>query len=44
MKLDRITDGGSVYEVMAPGTEPPCRYSDPHGVTLRIHTKLVGTE
>ncbi len=33
-----------VYEVMAPGTEPPFRYSDPHRRTLRIHTKHVGTE
>lgn len=33
-----------VYEVMAPGTEPPYRYSDPYRRTLRIHTKHVGTE
>lgn len=33
-----------VYEVMAPGKEPVWRYSDPYRRTLRIHTKLVGTE
>ena len=33
-----------VYEVMAPGKEPPWRYSDAYRRTLRIHTKLVGTE
>ena len=39
---DRITDGGKVYEVMAPGKEDVFRLSDPYGVTLRIHTKQVG--
>ncbi len=33
-----------VYEVMAPGGEPPWRYSDPYRVALRIHTKHVKTE
>ncbi len=33
-----------VYEVMAPGKEPPCRFSDPYRKVLRIHTKQVGTE
>lgn len=33
-----------VYEVMAPGTEPCWRYSDPYRHTLRIHTKHVATE
>jgi hypothetical protein len=33
-----------VYEVLAPGGEPPWRYSDPYRKTLRIHTKHVGTE
>jgi hypothetical protein len=33
-----------VYEVLAPGGEPPWRYSDPYRRTLRIHTKHVGTE
>ncbi|HPM23988.1 MAG TPA: hypothetical protein PLP66_08770 [Phycisphaerae bacterium] len=45
---DRIreTVGAQVflYEVMAPGGEPPGRYSDPHRNTLRIHTKFVGME
>jgi len=45
---DRIreTDGTTtfVYEVMAPGNEPPFRYSDPYRRTLRIHTKHVATE
>ncbi len=33
-----------VFEVMAPGDEPPWRYSDPGRKTLRIHTKQVATE
>lgn len=33
-----------VYEVMAPGNEPPWRYSDPYRRTLRVHTKHVATE
>ena len=45
---DRIreTDGDQIflYEVMAPGGEPPWRYSDPYRRTLRIHTKFVGME
>jgi len=45
---DRIRETiGSVtftYEVMAPGKEPPWRYSDAYRPTLRIHTKLIGTE
>ncbi len=45
---DRIheTSGASlfVYEVMAPGGEPPFRYSDPYRKALRIHTKHVATE
>ena len=42
----RETDGSQtvVYEVMAPGKEPPWRYSDPYRKTLRIHTKQVDTE
>lgn len=32
-----------IYEVMAPGGEPPFRFSDPYRRTLRIHTKHVGT-
>ena len=45
---DRIKEtlGGTlaVFEVMAPGNEPPWRYSDPGRKTLRVHTKQVGTE
>ena len=45
---DRIKEAvGStsyVYEVLAPGTEPAYRFSDPYRRTLRIHTKQVGTE
>ncbi len=33
-----------VYEVMAPGREPPWRWSDPFRKVLRIHTKQVGQE
>jgi len=42
----READGSQtqVYEVMAPGGEPPFRFSDPYRNTLRIHTKHVGTE
>ncbi|TVQ64480.1 MAG: hypothetical protein EA379_01295 [Phycisphaerales bacterium] len=45
---DRILDSdGSqtwIYEVMAPGGEPPFRFSDHSRRTMRIHTKLVGKE
>lgn len=42
----RETVGTSVfvYEVNAPGGQPPWRYSDPHRRVLRIHTKHIGTE
>ena len=42
----RETVGASVfvYEVNAPGGQPPFRYSDPYRRTLRIHTKHIGTE
>jgi hypothetical protein len=33
-----------VYEVLAPGEEPPWRWADPHCQMLRIHTKHVATE
>jgi len=33
-----------IYEVMAPPGEPVYRFSDPYRRTLRIHSKLVGTE
>lgn len=39
-----VGDQVFIYEVMAPGDEPPFRYSDPYRRTLRIHTKHVGTE
>ncbi len=31
----------STFEVLAPGGEPPWRWSDPHRNLLRIHAKLV---
>jgi hypothetical protein len=42
----RETDNGKVYiyEVNAPGNEPPWRWSDPHRRLLRIHTKQIGIE
>ena len=42
----RETQGSTthVYEVMAPGGEPPFRYSDPFRRTLRVHTKHIATE
>ncbi len=33
-----------VYEVLAPGDEPPWRWADPHRQMYRIHTKQIGTE
>lgn len=45
---DRIRDTQGaqvfVYEVSAPGSEPPFRYSDPYRTALRIHTKHIATE
>ncbi|MCR4411347.1 MAG: hypothetical protein NUV77_02850 [Thermoguttaceae bacterium] len=45
---DRIreTSGSQtfVFEVMAPGKEPPWRWSDPFRKMLRIHTKHTATE
>lgn len=42
----REEDGANVfvYEVMAPGSQQPWRYSDPNLKTLRVHTKHVDTE
>lgn len=44
---DRVREADGVrtfvYEVMAPGGEPPFRYSDPYRRTLRIHTKHLTT-
>ena len=33
-----------VYEVNAPGGQPPFRYSDPYRRVLRIHAKHIATE
>ena len=33
-----------VFEVNAPGGQPPWRYSDPYRRVLRIHTKHIATE
>ncbi|MBT8207543.1 MAG: hypothetical protein KJO18_04660 [Acidimicrobiia bacterium] len=41
---ETVGDQAFVYEVMAPGSEPPFRYSDPYRKALRIHTKHVATE
>lgn len=42
----RETDGDTVYiyEVMSPGQHPEWRYSDHSRLSLRIHTKQIGTE
>lgn len=42
----RETSGSQVfvYEVNAPGGQPPFRYSDPYRRVLRVHTKHIGTE
>jgi hypothetical protein len=45
---DRVRESAGtqvfVYEVNAPGGQPPFRYSDPYRKVLRIHTKHIGTE
>jgi hypothetical protein len=41
---ETVGDQAFIYEVMAPGSEPPFRYSDPYRKALRIHTKHVATE
>ena len=45
---DRIREGQGgatyVYEVLAPGSEPCWRYSDPYRRTLRIHSKQLAVE
>ena len=33
-----------VYEVLAPGKEPPWRWADPHRQMFRVHTKQVASE
>jgi len=42
----RETSGSQVfvYEVNAPGGQPPFRYSDPYRRVLRVHTKHISTE
>lgn len=42
----RETVGSSVfvYEVNAPGGQPPWRYSDPYRKALRVHTKHIARE
>jgi hypothetical protein len=44
--LIRDTQGSNtfVYEVIAPGNEPPYRYSDPFRKLLRVHSRHVATE
>ncbi len=37
---DIVISEGLTYEVMAPGSEPVWRWSDPYQRTLRIHSKL----
>jgi hypothetical protein len=39
-----IGDQVVIFEVMAPGDEPPWRYSDPGRRTMRIHTKQVDVQ
>lgn len=45
---DRVREpagtGALLYEVVAPGAEPPFRFSDPERTTLRVHTKFIGLE
>lgn len=41
---ESVGDQIFLYEVMAPGGEPPWRYSDPYRTALRIHTKFIGME
>jgi hypothetical protein len=41
---ESVAEKTFVYEVLAPGNQPPYRYSDPFRKLLRIHTKHVGTE
>jgi hypothetical protein len=45
---DRISEDADgqrhTHEVLAPGGEPPWRWSDPHRRCLRIHTKYLASE
>lgn len=38
---DRVTWAGLVYEIVAPGGDPPWRYSDQTRTVYRIHCKRV---
>ena len=40
---DQIVHNNSLFEVMAPASEPCWRYSDIQKTTYRIHTKNIGT-
>ena len=39
---DTIIYNGCRYEVLAPNAEPVWRWSGPHNLTRRIHTKEIG--
>ena len=41
---DQVAADGTVYEVLDLAGQGHWRWSDPHGTTMRIHTKRVGTE
>jgi hypothetical protein len=44
-EIREVSNGKTVvYEVLAPGSEPEWRWSDPYQKILRIHTKRVGEE
>jgi hypothetical protein len=36
---DTVTWGTQVYQVLAPGNEPPWRWQDPYHVMIRVHGK-----
>ena len=39
---DRIIADGREYEVLELGQEGCWRWSDPYGIRMRVHTKLIG--
>jgi len=41
---DQVVADGRVHEVLDLAGQGHWRWSDPHGVTMRIHTKQIGTE
>jgi hypothetical protein len=44
-RIQEMQDGVAfVYEVTAPGKDPPWRYSDLYRRTYRIHTKLISED